>query len=73
MQKHGRLWKWPETPDILDYEWENVQYLAIELGPLQILSIFRVFRTVLFYINDPTKASKSRNIYSVPELDSIWN
>lgn len=24
MQRNGKLWKWPNTPDILDYPWQDV-------------------------------------------------
>lgn len=51
MVKCGRLWKWPERPDILDYQW----------------------RFLVSHINEPIKVSKTRNVYSVPELDFLWN
>lgn len=47
----GRLWKWPERPDVLEYQWKNVTS----------------------HINEPKKTSKTRNVYSVPELDFMWN
>lgn len=51
MQKCGRLWKWPQKVDLLDYNWEDV----------------------LYHINEPLKMSQTRNVYSVPELDFLWN
>lgn len=51
MQKCGRLWKWPQKVDLLDYNWEDV----------------------LYQINEPLKMSQTRNVYSVPELDFLWN
>lgn len=47
----GRLWKWPERPDVLEYQWKNVTS----------------------HINEPKKTSKTRNVYSVPELDFMWD
>lgn len=51
MEMFGRLWKWPEKPDVLNYEW----------------------KAVLCHINEPMKSSKTRNVYSVPELNFVWN
>lgn len=51
MVKCGRLWKCPERPDVLEYQWKSVQS----------------------HINKPIKTSKTRNVYSVPELDFLWN
>lgn len=50
MQSIGRLWKWPERPDVLDYPWE----------------------AVVGAIKEPTKTSKTRNVFSVPELYFLY-
>lgn len=51
MKSCGRLWKWPDRPDILDYNWKSV----------------------IYHICEPQKTSKTRNVYSVPELEFLWN
>lgn len=50
MKRCGRLWQWPEKPDILTYKW----------------------RDVVSHICEPLKTSKTRNVYSVSELDFLW-
>jgi len=47
MIQNGRLWKWPERSDQLDYDWD----------------------AVVSRIREPKKTSRTRNVYSVPELE----
>lgn len=51
MQSCGKLWKWPQPPDILKYSWKDV------LGS----------------INPPVKFSKTRDIFSVRELEKYFD
>lgn len=42
MQRNEKLWKWPNSPDILDYPWQDVIGHVEDLKQIEKRSIFSV-------------------------------